>query len=165
MQLQEGLNMDDIDIKLLPIRLFKPEDEDKVKLFFDELGGEARAFFNRNDGNRNGAMTFFRGEDKSTLRWLVLHEQRMVGYLFLWELDKSIPWLGIAIADDFRGRRLGRRLMEFAEDYVRKNGYGGILLTTHVSNLRGQGLYERTGYQRLGYYLDGEVLYLRRFGH
>ena len=157
--------MDTINVNLLPIRLFKPEDADKVQSFFDELGGESRAFFNRNDGNRNGAMQFFQGQDKAALRWLVLHEQRMVGYLFLWDLDRSIPWLGIAVADDFKGRRLGRRLMQYAEDYVRKNGYGGILLTTHVANLRGQGLYERAGYQRLGIHLDGEVLYLLRFDH
>ena len=70
---------------------------------------------------------------------------------------------GIAVAEDWKGRHLGRELMARAEKHALENGKGGILLTTHTANLRGQGLYERSGYERLGVHTSGEFLYLRRF--
>lgn len=55
--------------------------------------------------------------------------------------------------------------MQTAHDHAVTAGKGGILLTTHVSNLRGQGLYERSGYERMGMHSSGEILYLLRFNN
>ncbi len=152
-----------MDVNTLVIRQFKTSDRHLVEAFFDQMGGETRAFFDRAGGNRNGALGFFEGKDRNTLRWLALEGDRVVGYLFLWDVDKGVPWLGICVAEDYKGKRLGRRLMQTAREYAEDAGKGGILLTTHVSNLRGQGLYGRCGYERLGMHTDGEVLYLLRF--
>ena len=94
---------------------------------------------------------------------MALDGDRMAGYLFLWDLNKSVPWLGIAVAEAYKGKHLGRILMQTAKEYAMAQGKGGILLTTHVANLRGQGLYERSGYERLGIHTSGEILYLLRF--
>lgn len=67
------------------------------------------------------------------------------------------------MADDYKGKNLGRKLMKKAEDYAISMNKGGILLTTHVANLRGQGLYERMGYEKMGMHKSGEILYLLRF--
>jgi len=53
--------------------------------------------------------------------------------------------------------------MAHAEAHARELGKGGILLTTHIANLRGQGLYEGCGYEYLGVHTSGERLYLKRF--
>ena len=87
----------------------------------------------------------------------------MVGYLFFFSYQYKIPWLGIAVSDDVKGLHLGTRLMAYAEQYAKEHGKGGILLTTHQANLRGQVLYEKSGYERLGNHHSGEVLYILRF--
>jgi len=151
------------NIDLVTIREFEAPDKERVQVFFHQMGGETRAFFDRGNGNQRGALGFFEGTDKNVVRWLAIDQERMVGYVFLFELDYDVPWLGIAVAEDFKGRHLGRRLMQTAHEYARTHHKGGVLLTTHVANIRGQGLYERLGYERLGMHSTGEVLYLLRF--
>lgn len=153
-----------MEIHDIAIRPFASADRQLVTDFFDQMGGETRAFFNRDDGNRHTAMQFFDGAGaQDTVRFLAEAQGRMAGYVFLWDMNKGVPWLGIAVAEDWKGRHLGRRLIEHAHAYARAAGKGGVLLTTGVANLRGQGLYERMGYERLGTHTSGEYLYLVRF--
>ena len=146
------------------IRLFTPQDRSLVEAFFNQMGGESRAFFNRGDCNRKWALKYFEEPENPTMRrWMAELDGQMVGYVFLWDLDTSIPWLGIAVADTLKGKGFGSRLLETAKAYAIDQGKGGVLLTTHLANLRGQGLYERNGYKRMGIHDSGEILYLLRF--
>jgi len=152
----------------LPIRPFdKGCDEQRVKDFFAQMGGESRSFFNRGRWNENHTLGVFdpakEEQYKNNVYFMALDGERMAGYVFLYDLNKSIPWLGIAVSEEWKGRHIGRDLMAQAETYAREHGKGGILLTTHTANLRGQSLYERCGYERLGMHYSGEVLYLKRF--
>lgn len=147
----------------IPIRPFDVGDEALVSAFFDQMGGETRAFFNRGDGNRRTAMRFFEGGQDNTVRFLAESGGRMAGYVFLWDMDKCVPWLGMAVAEDWKGRHLGRRLLEYAHAYAKAYGKGGVLLTTGFANIRGQGLYERMSYEHIGTHTSGELLYLVRF--
>ena len=152
---------------LLPIRpLNKETDRPLAEAFFAQMGGESRAFFNRGGGNERSTLAFFTAEEgarPAAAYFLAEDQGRMAGYVFLWDLDRSVPWLGIAVAEDWKGRHLGRELMAYAEEYARSLRKGGILLTTHIANLRGQGLYEASGYEYLGVHTSGERLYLKRF--
>lgn len=150
---------------ILEIRTFDMEDRNLVEEFFDQMGSETRAFFDRGSVNRKNALSFFEGKDRNILRWIAMDHGRMVGYVFLWDLDTTIPWLGIAVSDDYKGKHLGRKLMKTAEEYAQSQNNGGILLTTHIANLRGQALYEHCGYERMGIHNTGEILYLLRFNH
>lgn len=152
------MNMDEI-----AIRPFKAGDEALVTAFFDQMGGETRAFFNRGDGNRRTAMRFFEGGKDNTVRFLAECEGCMAGYVFLWDMDKGVPWLGIAVAEGWKGRHLGRMLLEHAHGYAKAQGKCAVLLTTGVANIRGQGLYERMGYEHIGTHTSGEYLYMIRF--
>jgi ribosomal protein S18 acetylase RimI-like enzyme len=145
------------------IRDFIPSDKELVGEFFDQMGDESRAFFNRGDFNRNRAMSFFCGTPKNTKFCLAEYEGRMVGYVFIWDTDTMLPWLGIAVREEFKGRHLGRRLISHMVDFAKENGKGGIMLTTGVSNFRAQALYEHMGFMRMGIHTSGEVLYLLRF--
>lgn len=145
------------------IRPFEENDKAIVEAFFNQMGGETRAFFNRCDGNRRGAMRFFEGDESDTARFLAEAGGSMVGYVFLWDMLRGVPWLGVAVAEDWKGRHLGRRLLEHAHGYARSLGKGGVLLTTGAANVRGQGLYERMGYEHIGTHTSGELLYLLRF--
>jgi len=152
----------------LPIRPFnKQTDRPLVEAFFAQMGGESRGFFNRGRGNERNTLAFFTPEAgvgyPNVEYFMAEDDGRMAGYVFLWDLDRAVPWLGIAVAEDWKGRHLGRDLMAYAEEYARGLGKGGILLTTHAANLRGQGLYEGCGYEFLGMHTSEERLYLRRF--
>ena len=87
----------------------------------------------------------------------------MIGYVFLYDMDKCVPVLGIGALEGYKGVGVGSAMMRFAIEYAKKMEKGGIMLTTHVANTRGQGLYEKYGFERLGTALTGELLYLLRF--
>ena len=88
----------------------------------------------------------------------------MLGFVFLTDWNTTIPALGIGVRDDLKGMHLGSRLMDLAIDEVKRAGKGGIRLTTHIANLRGQMLYEKKGFRCMGQYTNGlEVFYLLWF--
>ena len=160
--------MEELIMYQLPIRAFDINaDYQRVKNFFAQMGGESRAFFNRGNGNEKTALRFF---DKSAAEknsqyafFMALDGEEMAGYVFLWDIQKSVVWLGIAVAENWKGKHLGRDLMKHAEDYAKSLNKGGILLTTNFANIRGQTLYTNCGYEHLGTHTCGELLYLKRF--
>ncbi|NLG24324.1 MAG: GNAT family N-acetyltransferase [Clostridiales bacterium] len=78
----------------------------------------------------------------------------MAGYLFFWDWNRRVPWLGIAVGDRFHGCGIGARLMGFAADQAQKAGKGGILLTTKKVNEIALAMYLKCGYRLLGEYLS-----------
>jgi ribosomal protein S18 acetylase RimI-like enzyme len=61
------------------------------------------------------------------------------------QLEASL--LSQYVAEPYRGRGLGRRLMETAEEWARRQGLPRISLSVGVHNTFGQRLYETLGYQ------------------
>lgn len=152
----------------LKIREFKSTDEELVQSFFDNMGPESVRFFNRNGGNTRTALQAVRGELENAKFWMAEemteNGPKMAGYVFLWDLNKSIPWFGIAVADEWKGRRLGTKLIRHAIDYCKDNAYGGILLTTVIENIAAQKLYEKNGFENQGIYKNNiEYTYVLRF--
>lgn len=151
------------------IRPIVPGDRGMVAAFFDQMGGESRAFFDRRSGNRNSMMACFDQPNPNRRNFAAVFrpsgeaEEEMAGLVFLWNLHTKTPWLGIAVAEQWKGRHLGRKLMAYAETYCLQLGKGGIFLTTHLANIRGQALYLRCGYEQLGTSNWGEVLFFRSF--
>ena len=139
-------------------------DEDMINSFFDGMGGETRALFNRRDYNRRGVLKYIARADPTRRYWIAAVDGKMVGYVFFLDFNTSVPALGLAIRDDLRGRGLGGRLVDFAIEKIRESGKGGIQLTTHVANLRAQALYEKKGFVSMGLTKNGtELSYLFRF--
>ena len=151
----------------LQIRPMLPEDRSLVEEFFQQMGEESASFFNRNRGNERRTLAFLEGRKPDHLFWLAedITEDgpKMAGLVFLWDIQTSVPWLGIAVAENWQGKPLGRRLIGATKDWCLEKGRGGILLTTAQTNFRGQGLYERCGFEKLGVHHSGEFLYLLRF--
>ena len=148
----------------LKIRLITPEDREKIYNFFRQLGEEGGTFFNRNNGNENGTYAFLDGKQPNRIYWAAVADtpegEEIAGIVFLWKKNTKVPWLGIGITEKWKGRHLGRRLMTTAKQWSQSVGAGGICLTTATTNVRGQGLYERMGYERIGVHNSGEYLYL-----
>ena len=150
---------------MVEIRLIQMDDKERLIYFFAQMAPDSRSFFNRHNGNLNWAMRFFEGTDRQDMcRWIASDGDEMVGYVFLWDIDTMIPWLGIAVAERMRGKHFGQALIETAVSWCREQHKGGILLTTHMANVRAQTLYERCGFERLGVHsASNELLYLKRF--
>ena len=153
-----------MNIDNIPIRLVVPNDREKIYHFFRNLGEEGSYFFNRGEGNEKRTYSFLDGNLPDHIFWAAEAEtvsgNEIVGIVFLWKKDSGVPWLGIGIAENWKGKHLGRRLMNTARQYAESKGAGGIMLTTATTNVRGQGLYERMGYEKLGVHHSGEFLYL-----
>lgn len=146
------------------IRKMIPDDRDLVVEFFGNMGPETRGFFNRDNGNFKNVLAHLDGAKDDLIYFIAERNGEMLGMVFFFYWNKKIPWLGIAVGENVKGTGVGTKLMKFAENYAREHNKGGILLTTHAANLRGQVLYEHSGYERMGTYgPSGEVLYLRNF--
>ena len=157
------------DISEHAIRDFELGDRELVVEFFDQMGGESRAFFNRGNGNKNYALEFFgkNGDEPNAVRFLSSakegEKEIMTGYVFAWDMNSKLPTLGIAVRDEYKGKGLGKRLIKHLVDYLQKNDYGGVMLTTSFANIRGQSLYTHMGFEHIGTHTSGELLYILRF--
>ena len=145
------------------IRPFEAHDLPMIHAFFDQMGEESTKFFNTNDVNRKFAVKFVSEKNKSIIRWLAEENGLMFGYVFLWDIDTTLPWLDIAVHDSYKGKGIGKKLIEHANTWAQSNGKGGIILITAKDNQRGQKLYEGMGYQYYGVHPSGELLYIKRF--
>ena len=159
-----------VEINKHTIRKFTIGDRELIVEFFRQMGGESRGFFNRGDGNKNGALSYFdkNGDEPDTVRFLSsIKDERgkeiMTGYVFAWSMDLCVPTLGIAVRDEYKGRGLGRLLIQHLVDYLKENKYGGVMLTTSIANIRGQSLYTRMGFEHIGTHISGEMLYILNF--
>ena len=150
--------------KTLPLREARNGDEVLLHEFFDQMGGETRAVFNRGEYTRRGVLKFCAKEDSTRIYWLLEDEGKLLGYVFFLDWDTKIPTLGVAVRDELRGQKLGRALCEAAIEEAKTCSKGGILLTTHTANIRAQTLYESLGFRCMGIARNcTELLYLLNF--
>ena len=86
------------------------------------------------------------------------HEGRIVGYGGMWVLFDEAHVTNIAVASDYRGRRLGARLMMELGTRAYRMGASRITLEVRPSNTVARNMYAKFGFQpngiRPGYYSD-----------
>jgi ribosomal protein S18 acetylase RimI-like enzyme len=56
----------------------------------------------------------------------------------------------LSIHPNYQGKGHAQKLMGFAEDYAKQNGFASVRLDTFSQNKRNQKFYETRGYQKLG---------------
>ncbi len=144
-------------------REMRQNDKEKMRAFYAGLGEESTAFFNVKRGNEKRTMDFFSSPRPNHRYFVVEIGNEIAGHLFLWDTDTAVPWLGIAVRDDFQGQGVGTRMLHSLFALLTDEGYGGLLLRTAQTNTAAQRLYEKCGFQRLGTHPSGEYLYLKRF--
>lgn len=151
------------------IRKLDHSDLSMVLEFFDQMAGDTRAMFNRGDINRIRVIEHLskkKDDNEAHFAAVVTDEdgrETMVGYVFLWDLDTLLPWLGICVREDWKGNHLGRKLLEFLDSYLQPKGYGGVMLTSVPANIRAHSLYERMGFEYYGAHPSSEFLYIKRY--
>ena len=147
----------------LIFRPFAPEDKEEAEAFFADMGEKSASFFNVARGNERRTMEFFEN-GKADHRFFGLFEDgRLLAYAFIWDLDRTVVWFGIAVRDGYQGRGIGGKLTDLVLEQCRKAGYAAVLLRTRKDNAGARKLYENHGFEELGTHPSGEILYMRRF--
>ncbi|MBR5428295.1 MAG: GNAT family N-acetyltransferase [Clostridia bacterium] len=147
----------------LTFRPMTPSDEDEIRRFYADMGEESAAFFNVNHGNEHRTLEFFENGKPDHRFFVAADGDRIAGLVFIWDIDRALPWLGIAVRDDYQGRGVGTFLLRALFDLLNDRGHGGLILRTAKNNTGAQRLYEKTGFERMGEHPSGELLYIKRF--
>lgn len=148
------------------IRPFTPADTERFADFLADLSPRSRYFFWPHGYDHATAAELTQPEklaDRSTLRFLAEEEGVMTGYVFLWDWDTPLPWLGIAVRDGYQRRGVGQQMMETMLALAKRHGKRGLKLTTMKDNERAQRLYARCGFTIVGIEQNGEYLLVHRF--
>lgn len=80
---------------------------------------------------------------------LVMDEQ-VIGYMGLWFILEEGHITNVAIAPEFRGKRLGEFMMRSVMEKMRSEGMERMTLEVRTSNFPAQRLYERLGFVTAG---------------
>ncbi len=144
-------------------REMRPGDKAQMQAFYNGLGEQSTAFFNVNHGNERRTMDWFGDSPRPNHEYYVAEIGGVVaGHLFIWDTDTRVPWMGVAVRDDYQGQGVGSFLLTSLFGLLESRGYGGILLRTAQNNTAARRLYEKHGFEALGTHPSGEILYLKR---
>lgn len=88
---------------------------------------------------------------------IILCDGEAIGYGHL-DNDNDIIWLGIAIAENFQGKGLGKKMMQFLIDNAIKNNVQKISLTVDEDNFAAVKLYEHFGFSSHGKINNGSLI-------
>lgn len=92
--------------------------------------------------------------------FVAVHEDQIIGFVGLWIIFQEAQITTIAVHPDFRGKKVGEKLLDFVINYCIKNNVKNIILEVRVSNTIAQNLYYKKGFKKIGvrkwYYKDGE---------
>lgn len=95
------------------------------------------------------------------------HEQPLVYQSLDWEdFDKTEVLVihTLAVHPSYQGRGLTRKILEFAEQWAKKQHLKAIRFDTFEYNLPAQHIYQTSGYQKIGVVdLGIEIPYMRNF--
>ena len=91
-------------------------------------------------------------EPRLDLYFAAFLEEVIVGLSLLrgWDEGFEIPSFGMLIDERLRGKRVGRRLMEWTMEEARRRGCSQVRLSVNASNRAGMHLYESMGFIRQG---------------
>ena len=92
------------------------------------------------------------------------HDATIVGVIVLTVDDEGFLVDNVAVDPRYRGKGLGRALLEFAEGEARRGGFDSICLYTHEKMTENLALYSRIGYVEYDRRSQGDfsLVYMRK---
>jgi len=132
---------------IMLIRKLNKTDTEKFYEFFTALSERTKYFFHPHPFDRETAEKLCNERDKNIVRFVVIIDEKIVGYGFLWDLDKDFPSLGICIRDGFQGKGIGKGLMEYLINFAKKKDKKGLVLTVYEDNEHALCLYKKYGFE------------------
>lgn len=127
----------------------------------DEVVALNARCFSRGENYSHGTFGFLLNDARNISYMVVTESGTMVGFIFIMRAhDDSGHITTLGIAPEHRRRGLAKRLLDHAEQSLRKKGFSSVALEVRVSNHAAQELYLQSDYvivQTLkSYYNDGE---------
>jgi ribosomal protein S18 acetylase RimI-like enzyme len=111
------------------------------------------------DSRRRAIFDHFVRDNTYGQAWLILEDQQAIGYVVL-TVSFSFEYRGydafideLYIAEERRGRGIGRQAMQFAEVAARQRGVNAMHLEVSRDNVSALELYRRAGYVDHGRFL------------
>lgn len=105
-----------------------------------------------------GAFLYEMEQNRVARCWVVRDDERVVGYVCLWEIGDEVHITNIAVHPDFRRRGIARTLLNHILDDARRRSLRVVALEVRPSNQEARKLYESYGFRvvgrRKGYYYD-----------
>lgn len=140
------------DGETLSVRRLENGDETRLQHFHDNLSPHSQSRFTPHGYDHELLQRYVRralaGKDRS---YILLNDTgTVIAYFFLWDFSTAVPALGIGVADDYQGRKLGPQMVQMLIDDARAAGLDGIELTTLLDNERAFVLYQSMGFTYLG---------------
>ena len=90
--------------------------------------------------------------------WVMHEDERVLGYLCLWEITDELHITNIAVHPTCRRQGIGRTLLQGVLDDARQRKLRLVVLEVRPSNTEARTLYETFGFRvigrRQGYYYD-----------
>jgi len=121
-----------------------------------EAGVVARLFAEAAEAAHWSAQEFVQLETSGIQVWVAMQDDEIAGAVASREAAGEAEILNLAVAPAWRGRGIGRRLMETALDWAVSAGVRRVFLEVRESNARARVFYFRLGFteagRRQGYY-------------
>ncbi len=83
---------------------------------------------------------------KDAMVHVAVETSRVVGSIVLMDTEKGFLVDNVAVRPTFKGKGIGRLLLQFAQAKARRRGHGSIDLATHELMVENRALYARIGY-------------------
>jgi ribosomal-protein-alanine N-acetyltransferase len=95
-------------------------------------------------------MFFAETENKFSFFKIIKNNNNVIGYIIYRIVFDEAEILNIVIDKDFRGLKIGKALINFAIEDIKKKNCKVIFLEVHKNNIIAQKLYERMGFKKYG---------------
>jgi putative acetyltransferase len=145
------------------IRRIRPGDADALVAFYNGLSARSKRTFRPLDhvATWDTCEEIVRDnelEPEKKFDLIALHEDRIVGWSFVWDLQSGEPVFGLGIADAYQGRGLGSELMDRVIEVAREHRLGKVHLTVVQDNRVAWRMYEKRGFVRYGEFVGKDEL-------
>lgn len=151
-----AISWKDIDTKGVELitRTLRPEDGEALTDFLQKLSSASRASFQPHPFTRKFVMKMVHErEQKHHLRLVVENPKthQIVAYAFLTRppLLTKLGYFGIAVADNYQGRKISSFLMNHLFTFAQLEGIKTILLNVYENNQAAIAAYQKRGFERI----------------
>lgn len=91
---------------------------------------------------------------------------KVIGYIDLWEEGDCIHLSNLATSPSYRGKGIGKKLMNYAFEFAKKLNFEKILLEVRESNTSAINFYKSVGFEevtiRPRYYGDEDAIVMKK---
>jgi len=133
---------------ILTLRLYKPEDRQKLLEMYEKFHPEDRSF-GLPPASRSTIEAWLEYLEREGYSIVAEHNDKIVGHLALVPFNEDLE-LCMFISREYQNRGIGQRMVSFAIELAKNLDYFGIVLTTERDNKRAIRIFTKAGFEVCG---------------